>query len=192
MSHFANPPPFIPPNIPPHPLFNPPIIPPPRQAIGGDARPRVRARTHPHTPTLTFSPLVCFGTPQHAASKRTTLVPLSNSAQMALRLARIMVECAYLCVVARQVYTPADPCIAGKEGDYMADFRDEMIYARMSRGYYQRDIARRLGIIWTSINRVERGKYNPSLRVIVRYLMAIGCKLAIVDDPDSPFRRDQA
>lgn len=87
---------------------------------------------------------------------------------------------------------PIDPYIAERERDYVADFFDEMVYARMSRGLYQKDVARRIGVRQTHVHPIECGKYMPKLDTLVRYLMAIGCKLAIVDDPDSPFRRDQA
>lgn len=82
------------------------------------------------------------------------------------------------------------PEIEERYADYVADFRDEMVYARMSRGYFQKDVARNMGVKFTQIGVMEH--CNPRLDTLVRYLMAIGCKLAIVDDPDSPFRRDQA
>lgn len=71
-----------------------------------------------------------------------------------------------------------------KIDEMMMDFRDEMIYERMSRGLYQSDLAERCGMSVGQISRMERGATVPRLDTLLLYMAGLGCRLEIVsDDP---------
>lgn len=73
-----------------------------------------------------------------------------------------------------------------KIDEMLMDFRDEIIYERMSRGVFQSELAERCGIGMSvgQISRMERGATVPRLDTLLLYMAGLGCRLEIVsDDP---------
>jgi transcriptional regulator with XRE-family HTH domain len=66
------------------------------------------------------------------------------------------------------------------------EFWEEYVYERMSRGMYQKDVSRLCGIARETISEIELSKHSPTLRVLMKLVWSLGCKLEIVPDEDNP------
>lgn len=53
----------------------------------------------------------------------------------------------------------------------------KMKAARVAAGLLQEALAQRIGVSRQTINRIERGEFNPSLQLCIRLCKALGCTL---------------
>ena len=62
------------------------------------------------------------------------------------------------------------------------NFRCKLVQARKANKVTQKEIHKKTGIPQQSISRIERGtarKQSPTLRVLLKYVDAIGCELTL-------------
>jgi transcriptional regulator with XRE-family HTH domain len=50
---------------------------------------------------------------------------------------------------------------------------------RLKRGLTQREVAERMGVPASVVSRLEREGSNPRLSTVVRYCIAVGCRLVV-------------
>ena len=62
--------------------------------------------------------------------------------------------------------------------DFLAKFGSRVAELRKSRGLSQEKLAFEIGMDLTSVNEIERGKRNPTLRTIVKIARALGLRPA--------------
>ncbi len=62
--------------------------------------------------------------------------------------------------------------------DFLAKFGSRVREVRISRGLSQEKLAFEIGMDLTSVNEIERGKRNPTLRTIVKIAQALGLRPA--------------
>lgn len=58
--------------------------------------------------------------------------------------------------------------------DFLAKFGSRVAELRKSRGLSQEKLAFEIGMDLTSVNEIERGKRNPTLRTVVKIAQAFG------------------
>ncbi len=62
--------------------------------------------------------------------------------------------------------------------DFLAKFGSRVAELRKSRGLSQEKLAFEIGMDLTSVNEIERGKRNPTLRTVVKIARAFGLRPA--------------
>jgi transcriptional regulator with XRE-family HTH domain len=62
--------------------------------------------------------------------------------------------------------------------DFLAKFGSRVAELRKSRGLSQEKLAFEIGMDLTSVNEIERGKRNPTLRTVVKIAQAFGLRPA--------------
>lgn len=67
------------------------------------------------------------------------------------------------------------------EIDLEVQFMQELIKARKEKGLTQKELGKLCGLPQSSIARIERGTYSPSLETISKVLAALGKRLYIGD-----------
>ena len=75
----------------------------------------------------------------------------------------------------------ANPAIRAEYDAQAEDFAAarELIAARARAGLTQSEVAQRMGTTQSAVARLEGGKAAPSIRSLLRYAQAIGCRLAL-------------
>ena len=64
--------------------------------------------------------------------------------------------------------------------DLAEEITKAMMNARYTQGYTQGELAQRAGLPVSSVVRVETGDGNPTLDTLLKMLMPLGLKLAVV------------
>ena len=78
-----------------------------------------------------------------------------------------------------------DPNYISVETDLALSFHlgNEVLRARMKRGWTQTELARRVGTRQANISNIEAGLANPTLRLIQRICKELDLRIHIVDSP---------
>ena len=61
------------------------------------------------------------------------------------------------------------------------DFTSEIIAARKRKGLTQEDVARLMEMNQGNYSRIENGRYNASIRIILKLADVLGMKLTFID-----------